>query len=81
MLISKQINVYELKEFLLSRSKFLKNIIIFDIYFEEKFEGQVNLGIRLEFQSKTETLTNELIENEIEILKKLIDEHVTSLFT
>lgn len=84
VMISKDINVYKLKEHLLVQSSFLKQITIFDIYFDEKLGEKVNLGIRLEFQSKTQTLTNDFIEKEVEHLKQLIEQQVSlcsSLFT
>ena len=77
ILISKDINVDKLKEFIFSQSNFLKNITFFDIYFDEKFGEKVNLGIRLEFQSITQTLTNDFIEDEIEQLKRLIEKKLT----
>ena len=44
----------------------------FDIYFDEKLLSTVNIGIRLEFQSKLETLTNEKIETELQFIRTKI---------
>jgi phenylalanyl-tRNA synthetase beta subunit len=41
----------------------------FDIYFDEAQPTSVNIGLRIEFQSKTETLVTETIENEMTKIK------------
>lgn len=70
--ISKEQNFYEIKQKVLVCSKLLKNISFFDIYFDEKISKEINIGIRLEFQSKNETLTTETIENEIIAIRKML---------
>ena len=48
-------------------AKYLINTVIFNVYSDETFvKNEVNLVIRLEFQSLNETLTNEVVEKEIE---------------
>jgi phenylalanyl-tRNA synthetase beta chain len=70
--INKEVNFNSLKSFLLLQSVFLKQVVIFDIYYDENFINKINIGIRFEFQSTTETLTNEFIEIELEKIKLLI---------
>jgi phenylalanyl-tRNA synthetase beta subunit len=50
----------------------LKNIYFFDIYFDPISQEKINIGIRLEFQSFLETLTNDEIEIEIKNLKQIL---------
>jgi phenylalanyl-tRNA synthetase beta chain len=61
-------------------SKELKNVEFFDIYFEENNENSVNVGLRLEFQSKTKTLLTETIETEMKNIKKLLMEEFDGQF-
>jgi len=70
--ISKEKNFYTIKKRIQDFSNLLKTIHFFDIYFDEKLEEKINVAIRLEFQSKTETLTSEQIENEIRGLRDLL---------
>jgi phenylalanyl-tRNA synthetase beta subunit len=70
--VNKDVNFTSLKNFVFSNSIYLKQVIIFDIYFDESLFNNINITIRLEFQSDSETLKNELIENEIEKLRLLI---------
>lgn len=76
--ISKSVDVDQLVSFISLQSIYLKRVKVFDIYFDEKVGHEVNLGIRLEFQSKTETLTNEIIEFEIEKIKSVIENYLKS---
>jgi phenylalanyl-tRNA synthetase beta chain len=76
ILVTRKINIQKLKEFILLQSTLLQKITLFDIYFDEKFGEKVNLGIRFEFQSKNETLTNEVVEREVENLKNLIEAEI-----
>lgn len=69
---SQQTDFNQLKIFILSQSLYLKKIAFFDIYFDGISIENVNIGIRFEFQSTTETLTNEFIENELNRIKFLI---------
>ena len=69
--INKHENVTNLKTYIQTSTKMLKNLEFFDVYIDpEKVDEKVNIAIRLEFQSATETLTNEFIEKEIVLLKK-----------
>jgi len=70
--ISKEQNFYHIKQKIKNNSTLLKNISFFDIYFDEKMLNKINVGLRLEFQSKNETLTNEQIENEINKIRELL---------
>lgn len=72
IIIDKKFDFNFLKSFILSQSIYLKKVKIFDIYFDENSTNKVNVGIRLEFQSSCETLTNEFIESEIEKIKSSI---------
>lgn len=69
-----------LKSIILKYSTYLKKVTLFDIYFEENIIDKVNIGIRLEFQSNIETLTNEVIELEIEKIKAIITQQFTSSY-
>jgi phenylalanyl-tRNA synthetase beta chain len=71
-IIDKTINFESLKSIVQRNCKHLKNIYFFDIYFDPTNQKKVNIGIRLEFQSFLETLTNEQIENEIKNLKQIL---------
>lgn len=68
--ISKNQNFTELKDYIQKSTKTLKNFEFFDLYQEKEIlDNKINIAIRLEFQSITETLTNEKIEEEIILLK------------
>ena len=71
-IIDKNINFESLKSIVQSNCKNLKNIYFFDIYFDPTSQEKINIGIRLEFQSFLETLTNEEIEIEIKNLKQIL---------
>ena len=71
-LIQKNSNFSEIKTEIWKESKFLKKIEFFDIYFDNTSINTVYIGIRLVFQSMTETLTNEIVENEIMKLKIIL---------
>jgi len=71
-IIDKDINFESLKSIIQSNCKNLKNIYFFDIYFDPTSQEKINIGIRLEFQSFLETLTNEEIEIEIKNLKQIL---------
>jgi phenylalanyl-tRNA synthetase beta subunit len=51
---------------------FLKRSEIFDVYFDSNDLYKASISISLEFQSENETLTNEIIDNEIRKLKNLL---------
>lgn len=71
-LLSKNTNFKNLKSFLEKNCNFLKRVFFFDIYFDKKNKNLVNIGLRFEFQSDTTTLTNEIIESELENIKLLL---------
>ena len=53
-------------------TKNLKSVNFFDIYFDTVVKDKVNIGLRLEFQSKIETLTNLEIEASLEKIRDLL---------
>jgi phenylalanyl-tRNA synthetase beta subunit len=76
--LPKTINFYKLKHFLEKNCNYLKNILFFDIYFDKNNPNFVNIGLRFEFQSEITTLTNEMIEIEIEKSKNFLISHFNS---
>lgn len=62
----------KVKELIRLNAAHLKNIEFFDIYFDDIQPTTVNIGLRLEFQSKTETLVTETIETEMKKIKKTL---------
>jgi phenylalanyl-tRNA synthetase beta chain len=70
--ISKTKDFSKIREIVEKNCKGLKTVEFFDIYFEEENESLVKVGLRLEFQSKFETLLTETIENEIRSLKHIL---------
>lgn len=79
-IIDKNINFESLKTLVQSNCKNLKNIYFFDIYFDPINQQKINIGIRLEFQSFVETLTNEQIETEIKNLKQILINDLEIIF-
>ena len=71
-IIDKNVNFENVKDIVQKSCENLKNIYFFDIYFDPLNFEQINIGIRLEFQSLLETLTNEQIENEIQKVKEIL---------
>jgi phenylalanyl-tRNA synthetase beta chain len=71
-IIDKNVNFENVKDIVQKSCENLKNIYFFDIYFDPLNFQQINIGIRLEFQSLLETLTNEQIENEIQKVKEIL---------
>ena len=71
-LIPKNTNFFTLKESLFFYSKFLKKTTFFDLFFQTQYPNSVTIGIHLEFQSDSFTLTKEIIEKEIEIIKAFL---------
>lgn len=63
--VKKNTNFHNLKKSIESIVNSLRGFYYFDIYFDPAFKNQVNIGIRLEFQSLTGTLTNENVEKEL----------------
>ena len=69
--INKNQNFTELKNYIRKSTKQLKNFEFFDLYQEKEIlDTKISIAIRLEFQSITETLPNDKIEEEILLLKK-----------
>jgi len=79
-IISKTTNFFTLKESLFSYSKFLKKTTFFDLFFQNESPDLVTIGIHLEFQSNSFTLTKEIIEKEIEKIKKFLCESCKAEF-
>jgi phenylalanyl-tRNA synthetase beta chain len=67
--ILKEKEFSKIKELIRRNAKHLKSIEFFDIYFDENQPTSVNIGLRLEFQSKNQTLVTETIETEITKIK------------
>jgi phenylalanyl-tRNA synthetase beta chain len=65
----KKISFSKVKELIQKTTKYLKSVNFFDIYFDQSNLEKVNLGIRLEFQNQTRTLTATEIDEEIKILE------------
>jgi len=70
--IQKETNVSDLKIAISNQIAYLKNSYFFDIYFDSLEKNKINIGLRLEFQSFSETLTNEKIEDQLVIIKNLL---------
>lgn len=68
LIVEKDINFYDLKNFIWTHLNTLKNVKFFDIYFEPNLNQKINLGVRLEFQSFNKTLLTEEIEESIQNL-------------
>lgn len=79
-IISKTTNFFTLKESLFSYSKFLKKTTFFDLFFQNEDPNLVTIGIHLEFQSSSFTLTKEIIEKEIEKIKQFLCESCQAEF-
>ena len=72
-LINKSENFTHLKFDIEKTAKQIKKVSFFDVYFDNAFiNNQINIVVRLEFQSVNETLTNEFIENEIQNIKNIL---------
>ena len=67
--VNKNINFSFLKERISSFSTLINRIEFFDIYFEEKISEDVNIAIRLQFQSFLQTFTTEQIDVEIRLIQ------------
>jgi len=73
-LIEKNTNFIDLQNSLKNITKNLKQFYFFDIYFQNSISTKINMGIRFEFQSELETLTNIQIEKELEMIKNFLEE-------
>jgi phenylalanyl-tRNA synthetase beta chain len=71
-LISKEEKFTKIKKIIQVNINSLTKIQFFDIYYDSINFNKVNVGLRLEFQSKTKTLVNEFIEKEIARIKELL---------
>ena len=81
ILISKNENFYNLKQTIQESLSDLKAVNFFDIYVDKKIPtSNIKLGIRLEFQSTTGTLTNETIEEKMISLRQMITKKFNSTF-
>lgn len=63
--ISRNQHFSDIKDVIRGNSNNLKSVEFFDIYYEPNNIEFVNIGLRLEFQSKFQTLVTELIEEEL----------------
>jgi phenylalanyl-tRNA synthetase beta chain len=78
--ISSNVSFVDIKTSLLNQIQNLKSFSFFDIYFSSSLpkvasllkHGNLKIGIRLEFQSFVETLTSLQIENELQKVKKIL---------
>jgi phenylalanyl-tRNA synthetase beta chain len=81
VLISKNENFYNLKQSIETNLSDLKSINFFDIYVDRKgITSNIKLGIRLEFQSTSGTLTNETIEERILSLREILAKQFNAIF-
>lgn len=71
--VKKTVNFSQLKQFIQQNTKNLKIIEFFDLYFEDNPEKMINLGLRFIFQSYTNTLTTEFIDQELKSIMELIE--------
>lgn len=78
--ILKNKEFFKIKELIRLKANHLKNIEFFDIYFDEAQPTSVNIGLRIEFQSKTETLVTETIENELTKIKNSLIQEFCAQF-
>lgn len=65
-------NYFKIKEKIQKDIHYLKKITFFDIFIDQEFTNKIKIGLHLEFQSKNETLTNEIIEKEISMIYKIL---------
>lgn len=78
--IKKDINFSFLKERITQLSSLINRVEFFDIYFDEKISKDVNIAIRLQFQSFLQTFTNEQIEEEINLIKEKLSKEFSIQF-
>lgn len=78
--VKKDINFYFLKERITDLSSLINRVEFFDIYFDEKISKDVNIAIRLQFQSFLQTFTNEQIEEEINLIKEKLSKEFSIQF-
>jgi phenylalanyl-tRNA synthetase beta chain len=71
-LVTRNVNFFEIKTLIQKNCTNLKNIEFFDIYFNPNLQSEVTIGIRLEFQSFNETLTNEQIDEKSKSIQLLL---------
>lgn len=68
-IISRDQKFSDIKDVIRNNSNNLKTVEFFDIYYEPNNLEFVNIGLRLEFQSKFQTLVTEVIEDELLTIK------------
>jgi phenylalanyl-tRNA synthetase beta chain len=78
--VKKDINFSFLKERIAQLSNLINRVEFFDIYFDEKISKDVNIAIRLQFQSFLQTFTNEQIEEEINLIKEKLSKEFSIQF-
>jgi phenylalanyl-tRNA synthetase beta chain len=70
--LSKETNFVKLRNIIQDNFILLKQVEFFDIYFDDEREDTIKIGLRLTFQSDTETLTSEEIENQMNSIQKCL---------
>nr|AYO28677.1 phenylalanyl tRNA synthetase beta subunit [Neotessella volvocina] len=80
ILASKKTNFSLIKEIIFQLSFYIKNLEFFDIYIENKNFELIKIGLRIEFQSQKQTLTNEIIQNELQLIKNFFEKNFKSKF-
>jgi phenylalanyl-tRNA synthetase beta chain len=78
--VKKDINFSFLKERITQLSSLINRVEFFDIYFDEKINKDVNIAVRLQFQSFLQTFTNEQIEEEINLIKEKLSKEFSIQF-
>lgn len=73
--ILKEEDLSELKRIIEKNTLNLKSISFFDIYFDQNFLDTLNLGIRIEFQSETRTLTTQEVDQQMEQLIQTLQQN------
>lgn len=80
--IQKNQNFYNLKQTISENIEDLTRVEFFDIYFDPNLtKSEVKLGIRLEFQSVSGTLTNQIIDEKISRIRTLLTERFDVTFS
>lgn len=78
-LVEQTIDFLKLKKEILNLSTFLNSVEFFDIYFDEKNNEKVSVGLTLEFQSFNSTLLSEQIEKELQMIIKMVCENYSAI--
>jgi len=82
-LFPKKTNFKDIKALLLLNLSNFKNCEFFDLYRQNNTsedEEIIKVGLRLDFQSTSETLTNQIVEEELIKIRKLFEEKLSAKF-